>query len=63
MTFTDGQRQRIMKLLEIGNPERRLIELKTYLATFQEQLTGDFAQIAYQIYIEHKNGNISSVYN
>ena len=54
MNFTTEQKEHIQELLKIKDSEKRLIELKAYLATFQEQLTGDFAQIAYHIYIEHK---------
>jgi len=55
MTFTTEQKERIQELLKTTNSEDRLIALKTYLATIKEQLTGDFAQIAYNIYMEHKN--------
>ena len=54
MTFTTEQKERIQELLKTTNSEDRLIALKTYLATIQEQLTGDFAQVAYNIFMEHK---------
>ena len=52
MNFTTEQKEKIQELLKIEDCEKRLIKLKAYLATFQEQLTSDFAQIAYNIYIE-----------
>lgn len=55
MNLTIEQKEKIQKLLKITDGENRLMALKKYLATIQEQLTGDFAQIAYNIYMEHKN--------
>ncbi len=55
MDFTIEQKEKIQEILKITNSEDRLIGLKAYLATIQEQLTGDFAQVAYNIFIEHKN--------
>tara|TARA_B100000287_G_scaffold415556_1_gene449290 strand:+ start:962 stop:1144 length:183 start_codon:yes stop_codon:yes gene_type:complete len=57
MNFTLEQKEKIQELLKIENNEERLISLKGYLATIQEQLKGDFAQIAYHIYLEHKSIN------
>jgi len=57
MNFTKEQKEKIQEILKIQNSEDRLIGLKAYLATIKEQLTGDFAQIAYHIYLEHKSTN------
>jgi len=57
MDFTKEQKIHIQELLKISDNEKRLIELKAYLSTFQDQLNGDFAQIAYHIYLEHKSTN------
>ncbi len=54
MNLTIEQKEKIQELLKITDGENRLMALKTYLATIQEQLTDDFAQIAYNIYMEHK---------
>ena len=55
MNLTIEQKEKIQELLKITDGENRLMALKKYLATIQEQLTDDFAQIAYNIYMEHKN--------
>jgi|TARA_R110000744_G_scaffold251494_2_gene367420 hypothetical protein len=57
MNFTKQQKEKIQELLKIDDNEAQLMELKKYLATFKDQLSGDFAQIAYNIYLEHKGLN------
>mgnify|MGYP006928231140 FL=1 len=54
MKFTKQQKEKIQELLKIDDNEAQLMELKKYLATFKEHLSCDFAQIAYNIYLEHK---------
>lgn len=55
--LTKEQRQSIKKILKNPNNENRLIELKQYLAIFAEELECDYAQLAYNIYMENLNPN------
>ena len=48
------QNTAIKEILKNPNDENRLIELKQYLAIFAEELTCDYAQLAYNIYLENK---------
>ena len=43
----------IKKILKNPNNENRLIELKQYLSMFADELTCDYAQLAYNIYMEN----------
>jgi|21_taG_2_1085346.scaffolds.fasta_scaffold178295_2 hypothetical protein len=52
----------IKKILTVENDEKRLMDLKSYLSNFQEQLTRDFASIAYNIWLEH-GGNTNNKNN
>ncbi len=43
----------IKKILKNPNNENRLIELKQYLSQFADELQCDYAQLAYNIYMEN----------
>ena len=51
------QNKEINKILTNPNDENRLIELKRYLSSFDGELGCDFAQLAYNIYMENKKPN------
>jgi hypothetical protein len=55
--LNNEQKNAIKDILKNPNDENRLIELKQYLAMFAEELTCDYAQLAYNIYLENKNPN------
>tara|TARA_R110002167_G_scaffold189319_1_gene391439 strand:- start:50 stop:232 length:183 start_codon:yes stop_codon:yes gene_type:complete len=47
------QNKEIKKILKNPNDENRLIELKQYLSSFASELKCDYAQLAYNIYMEN----------
>ena len=49
--LTEEQKEKVEKILQNENDEKRLIELKLYLSTCREQLTSDYAHVAYQIWL------------
>ena len=51
--LTKEQQKKVKEILKVDNDEQRLIELKLYLSTFREQLTSDYAQIAYNIWLDN----------
>jgi hypothetical protein len=52
-TLTKEQNSAIKEILKNPNAENRLIELKRYLSLFAEEFTCDYAQLAYNIYMEN----------
>ena len=55
--LNNEQNKEIKKILTNPNDENRLIELKQYLSSFASKLSCDFAQLAYNIYMENKKPN------
>jgi len=53
--LNDEQNRSIKKILKNPNDENRLIELKQYLSKFAKELSCDYAQLAYNIYLENLN--------
>ena len=51
--LTSEQLKEIEKILKTKNSEKRLMDLKGYLSTIKEHLTSDFAQVAYNIWLEN----------
>ena len=52
--LNNEQNKTIKKILKNPNDENRLIELKQYLSKFAKELSCDYAQLAYNIYLENK---------
>ena len=55
--LSNEQNKEIKEILKNPNDENRLIELKQYLSSFSGDLNCDFAQLAYNIYMENKATN------
>ena len=51
--LTSEQQKEIVRILKTKNSEKRLMDLKGYLSTIKEQLSADFAQVAYTIWLEN----------
>ena len=52
------QQEKIKEILKVKDDEKRLIQLKQYLSTCREHLTTDYAQLAYNIWLNN-GGNIN----
>ena len=53
--MTSERKNKIKEILKNPNAENRLIEIKKYLAPFSDEIQCDYAQLAYNIYLENLN--------
>ncbi len=51
--LTKEQQEKVKQILKVKDDENRLIELKQYLSTCREQLTADYTQVAYNIWLDN----------
>jgi hypothetical protein len=51
--LSNEQNKAIKEILKNPNNENRLMELKRYLSSFSDELKCDYAQLAYNIYMEN----------
>ncbi len=50
--LTKEQLKNVEEILKTKNDETRLIKLKQYLSTIKEQLSADFAHVAFQLWLK-----------